>query len=269
MTGSGLKTVERALQLLTLFVRSPDRTWSLAELAQETGYHKTTVLRMLATLEQYKVLARDSETRRYRLGTLALELGAAAGAEFRRVAYPEMVKLSAETGETALLHVVSGVETVCIEKVESHQPVRVTFDIGRRGPLYAGASGKSLLAFLEPDRINEILAQVPLRQYTPATITDPDELRRELERTRARGYAISHGELDAGIWSVGAPIWNSLGRLEGGLALVGLESRWTEDRWPLFVRATRAAAQRISQALGYRNLDDSLGTTVSNAAGDS
>ena len=88
------------------------------------------------------------------------------------------------------------------------------------------------------------------------TITDAEELRRELDLIRRRGYVVSYGELDAGVYAVGAPICNSLGRLEAGVTLVGPGSRWTEERLSRYVEETLAAARRISERLGYRPVDE-------------
>ena len=253
MQGDSLKTVERTLALLNLFAGRPEWSWSLAELAEASGIHKTTVLRMLSTLERHGYLVREAESRRYRLGPAALALGgAAAGMRIRQVAYPVLRRLTEETGETAMLHVISGTQSVCIDKVESPQPIRVTYDIGRQGPLYAGSSGKVLLAFLEPAELDRLLPRLKLRRYTELTITDRGALRRELEQIRERGYATSYGELDPGVYAIGAPVWGSLGRLEAGVSLVGPGVRWTEAHWQHYVSATLKAAREVSLRLGYR-----------------
>jgi DNA-binding IclR family transcriptional regulator len=252
MRGYSLQTVERTLRLLDAFAARPTHGWSLSELSRVLGVHKATVLRMLSTLERHGYMIRENEPPRYRLGPSAMVLGwAAVRSEVREMAYPELRRLTEETGETSLLHVVSGHETVCIDKVESPQPVRVTFDIGRRGPLHAGSSGKSLLAFLDSTQIERLLSNLELLRYTDLTITDAEELRRELSLVRERGYAISYGELDNGVYSVGAPIWNGLGRLEAGVTLVGPDSRWTEERLANYAEKTLAAARRISERLGH------------------
>jgi DNA-binding IclR family transcriptional regulator len=208
---------------------------------------------MLSTLEQHGYLVREGEPPRYRLGPSAFALGgAAAEPRVREVAYPTLKRLAYETGETVLLHVLAGTETVCVDKVESPQAVRVTFDVGRRGPLHAGSSGRSLLAFLDPAELEWLLPRLELRRYTDRTITNLSDLSEELERVRQRGYAVSYGELDPGVYSIGAPIRNALGRLEAGVTVVGPESRWTEDLHRLQVEKTLAAARRISELLGHR-----------------
>ncbi len=252
MGAYNLQTVERTLQLLDKFASQPAYGWSMSELARETGVHKTTVLRMLSTLEQHAYLVREEESSRYRLGPAAIALGGAASQpQLRQVAYPELRKLTDETGETSLLHVLSGTETVCVDKVESPQPVRVTFDIGSRGPLHAGSSGKSLLAFLDSYELERLLPNLELRRYTDLTITGVEELREELERIRTQGFATSYGELDPEVHAIGVPIRNAMGRLEAGVALVCPDSRCTEERLVLYTERTLETAHRVSERLGY------------------
>lgn len=248
-----LQTVSRTLHLLRHFAANPRQRFSLADLATSTGINKATLLRMLETLVSHDFLVRDPETKRYRLGLAALELGnaAAAGLEVRRVAYSYMRTLTQATGETTLLHMVTLPDVICIEKVESPNPVRVAYDINRRGPLYAGSSGKVLLAFMDEAERLQTVERLELHRFTDLTITDKQRLHEELAAIRRQGYATSLGELDPGVVAVAAPVWNHMGKLEAGLTLVGPGHRWTADRWPEWIRATCEAAVRISQALGY------------------
>jgi IclR family transcriptional regulator, KDG regulon repressor len=247
-----LRTVRRTLSVLDLLASQPERDWGATELAQDTGIHKSTMFRILATLEDAEYVTRHPDMRTYRVGSAALVLGAAASVALKDVAGPVLRKLSVETGETALLHVLSGHTSLCIDKVESHHPVRVTYDIGRRGPLYAGTAGKTLLAFIPPTEFDMLVPYFGFVQFTEKTITDLDSLKDELWRTKQRGYSLSYGELDVGASSVGAPIWNSLGRLEAGISIVTPSSRWVGDRIESYIQATLNAAKEVSIGLGYR-----------------
>ncbi|HEX6989704.1 MAG TPA: IclR family transcriptional regulator [Bacillota bacterium] len=253
MSDGGLKTLERALELLERFAGDPERDWSLTELADQAGLHKTTMLRLVKTLTRRGYLVRDEDSRRYRLGPMALVIGsaAAAGMSLRRVAVPVLRRLTEETGETCMINVRWGLEAVCIERVDGRNPVRVTYEMGRRGPLHAGSSGKTLLAFLPPHELAALLPQLPLDRYTDQTITDRQALAAELEAIRRRGYCTSRGELDPGVCAVGAPIWDHEGRLAAGLTVVGPCHRWSGDHWRELARAVQEAARQISAGLGY------------------
>lgn len=263
MGSYSLQTVERTLQLLDTFASQPTRVWGLTELSRKLGIHKTTMLRMLTTLEEQGYLVREGETSGYRLGPSALALGGAAMlTEVRQVGHAELRKLAENTGETAMLHVVKDMEAVCIDKVESPQPVRVTYDIGRRGPLYAGGSGKNLLAFMNTEEFEQRMPLMKFLQHTSRTITDVDKLRAEILLIRRRGYALSSGELDCGVSSIGAPVWNSMGVLEAGVTLVGPTERWNKEKQTSCVQEILSATQRISQKLGYRLEEDEQNAKV-------
>jgi DNA-binding IclR family transcriptional regulator len=206
---------------------------------------------MLGALVRHDYVQREEPGGTYTLGPAALALSAAAQFRLQRIAHAELRKLTDETAETSLLHVRSGLQTLCIDKVESPRPVRVTYDIGLRGPLHAGSSGKTLLAFFEPGEREEVLSKLDLERYTSSTITDSAELREDLAQIRQQGYSQTIGELDEDVYAVGVPIWNHLGRLEGGVTLVGPAARWTKDSSPSLIEATLAAARRISHQLGH------------------
>jgi DNA-binding IclR family transcriptional regulator len=256
---SELRTVDRTLQLLGLFTEDPERAWSLSDLSRAAGFHKTTTLRMLSALERRSYVQRDGPGGTYSLGPAALALGGAPHLRLRKVAHAELRRLTNETGETSLLHVRSGAQTICIDKVESPEPIRVTYDIGRHGPLHAGSSGKTLIAFASPEEQDEVLSRIKLTRHTDLTITSRDALRKDLARIRKQGYTTTFGELDEGVYAVGAPIWNQLGRLEGGVSLVGPATRWTDERWPTYIAATLAAAERISHQLGFKERSGTTG----------
>lgn len=257
MSQPNLQTVARAMELLLCWNEdAPEDGFTLTELSQRLGLHKTIVHRLLATMASYDFVARDPLTNRYRLGVAVLALGgmAAAGMELRRLALPVMRNLVATTGETVMLSVVSGTDSVCIEKVESKNPIKVSYHVGRRRPLHAGAAAKVLLAFLPPSEAAPLMDRMALTRYTDLTLTSREELKAELEATRTRGYALSYGELDAGVTGIGAPVWDHTNRAVAGLTLVAPGHRLEEpETLAACTRATLETANQISRLLGYRS----------------
>jgi IclR family transcriptional regulator, KDG regulon repressor len=250
--GADLQTVGRALRVLALFIDRPATGWALTEIAQALALSKATASRLLATLVSAGYLERDPVSLRYGLGPTAIALGGAAlaVADIRQIALPTMRVLTEQTGETSLLHVVSGTESVCIEKIASPQPVHVTYEIGHRGPLHAGCSGKSLLAFLPPPEIETILARLDFRPYTRHTIASLEALRPELVTTRARGYAESTGELDEGVSSVGVPLLDGAGAVRAAIVLVCPTARWSGNHRQRCIAATVEAGRLLCRRLG-------------------
>lgn len=247
----GLQTVARTLRLLGLFVERPSSGWSLAELARVLELSKSTTSRMLATLVAAGYLDRDDDSRRYRLGPVAVALGGAALAslDIRQIALPAMRALTDETGETSLLHVVRAGESFCIEKVESSQAVRVSYDIGSRGPLYAGGSGKCLLAFFSPAELDAAIVGFDFQAYTKQTPTDAAALRQELAEARRRGFVESSGEMDPGVSSVGVPLLDAAGTLYGGITVVCPTMRWTGTHRARCIAAAQRAARTVQAQL--------------------
>jgi DNA-binding IclR family transcriptional regulator len=251
--GGDLQTVRRALNVLALFAERPTTGWGLSEIAQVMALSKATASRLLSTLVSARYLQRDPVTLRYQLGPVVAGLAGAALAslDIRQVALPVMRALTEQTGETSLLHVISDTESVCIEKIESAQPVHVAYEIGHRGPLYAGCSGKSLLSFLPPPEIETMLARLEFRAYTRRTVTSVEQLRPELLETRARGYAESTGELDDGVSSAGVPILDAGGMVRAAVVIVCPTARWSGAHRQRCISATIEAGRQLCRRLGH------------------
>ena len=248
-SGSYLKTVDRALQVLLQFnEKHPE--WSTGELAQTLGLHRSIVYRILATLEHRGFVTQTGHRRRFRLGLKLVQLGnvVLAGIDLRQAAYPIMTRLVRETGESAFLTVVSGDESVCVDKIDSPQQIRVTLTIGGRYPLHAGASNKVLLAYLPPVTIDGLVAK-GLDPITPNTITDPTRLKENLAMIRKQGWVHSIGELTPSVAAVAVPLWNSNGSVIAALSIAGLASRFSEDKLPMLIGKTCQAAEEISAQL--------------------
>jgi DNA-binding IclR family transcriptional regulator len=159
-----------------------------------------------------------------------------------------MERLVRETGESTFLTIVSDNESVCIHRIESAQRVRVTLTIGGRYPLYAGASNKLLLAYLPPEKIDEIIAR-GLKQLTPDTISDPVRLKDNLAKIRRQGWAFSVGELTPGVAAIAAPLRDSNGEVVAALSIGGLASHFGENRLQRLIEITCQAAEEVSRQL--------------------
>jgi DNA-binding IclR family transcriptional regulator len=248
-SGPYLKTVDRALQVLLLFDREHPE-WSSSELAQALGLHRSIVYRILRSLEQRGFVTQTGHQGRYALGLKLVELGNVVleRMDLRQVARPVMTRLVEGTGESAFLTVLSGDEAVCIEKIDSRKAIRAMTSVGTHSPLHAGASGKALLAYLGPDRVQEVLAK-GLHAVTPRTVTDPVQLRKDLEKIRRQGWAYTVGELTPEVAAVSVPLLDSSGTNLGVLSSAGPASRFDQDRLPNLISLTCQAGEDISAQL--------------------
>ena len=249
---TSIKILDKTFRILAAFTpRVP--VWSLRPLAGEVGLPKSTVHRILNVLEASRYVAREGEAARFRLGPAALELGRRAhvSTDLRQVALPVLGRVAHESGETAFLLVPNRTRdgAICIERVESRLDLRLIAEIGAQVPLHAGASAKALLAFMAPEEIDAVIAH-GLRRLGPGTITNAGALRRDLARTRRRGWALSVEETNEGATGVAVPVFGPGGEVAASLAIAGPLTRFTRQRRVRFVALARGGAAEIARMLG-------------------
>lgn len=193
--------------MLLLLASSKASQLGVTQIANELGLSKAVVHRILSAFRNKGIVEFDSVSRRYFLGPIIMSMGLTYlnKLDARKIAAPELVRLSKLTNETATLSVRSGVSRVYVDQVTPDREVLMSVQIGVPYPLYAGASSKALLAFLPSEEIDLYLEE-PLRKLTPATVTDRRKLRRELEQIVERGWAHSSDERQVGASSVASPI---------------------------------------------------------------
>lgn len=252
--GDGSKliaSVERALDVLLLFVRSESPDLGVTEIARELGLSKAVVHRLLMTLSSRRLIDADLATRRYRLGAAALTIGAAYldRIDLTGLVTPHLRELSLGTEETATMSVRTEWYRVYVTQIVPEREVRMEVAIGRPYPLHAGSSSKAFLAFLAESERERYLAQTHLAALTDRTIVDIDTLRSDIGGIRRRGYAVSHGERQAGAASLAAPILDRAGDPVAVISVCGPAERFgprLETVAPHLLAATGA----VSRALG-------------------
>lgn len=244
-----MQATERTARVLLAFA-TDQPTLGVTEIARRLGLGKSAVHRALEGLVAGGLVMREPESSLYRLGPRAIELGlrAVGAADIRALALPFLFDLRDATGETATLSLLIGSERAHLAQIESEQEVRMSVELGRRLPLYAGASGHAILAFLPDDQLAAYFATVPLTPLTQATITDERRLRTALERTRALGYAVSAGERSRWASAVAAPV-RSRGTVIGSVGICGPHERFTPDQITRFAEAVTAASAEISDRM--------------------
>jgi IclR family transcriptional regulator, KDG regulon repressor len=240
-----VRAVERAISLLFRLAEHR-RGVSLQQLAREVGCSKSTVHRLLATLEGMDVVERDTPLGHYRLGRRARELAPSGWArtDLRHVALPYMQDLRDESEETVTLHLLDGYDHVVAEECESHQEIRRTLPLGQRAPLLRGATAKALLAFLPEAEAARILAAT-------RTADDDGPRAQELHDIRSLGYAFSISERVPGGSAISVPIRDQSERVCAALSISGPSFRFTPARAIRCAPALMRAADEIATALGY------------------
>ena len=244
------QTVQKALNLLEALVRSgqPRR---LTELARELGLTKPNVYRLLSTLSILGYVKKDPATSLYSPTLKLWEMGSllVRDVDLVGIAGPRLRRLCEETRESVQLAVFDSGFVVYVDKVDSPQPVKAMTQIGSRVPASVTSTGKALLAWLPAVALDQAVEHV--KRYTALTLMKRRDIERDLEETRARGYAVNRGEFREGVAGIAAPIRDRSGTV---VAAVGI---WGADRGILgphresFARMAVAAARDISRDLGY------------------
>jgi DNA-binding IclR family transcriptional regulator len=244
---SSVQSVERAFAVLRCLADGPA---GVTELAERAALPKSTVSRLLSTLEQTGVVEQVVVGGRYRIGEGMIELAAAAGQGrgLITVVRPHLVELTGELGEATGLSVVEGQRIHYLDQVGSDSAVQVRDWTGDRLPAHVTSSGQVLLAWSQPTvRAAFLLGE--LEPSTPHSITDPDVLAARLDQVRARGYAWVYEEFAEGLNSVAVPLRDESGAVIAAIHAHGPAFRFPGKRSPHEIgELLAAAADRIHVA---------------------
>jgi DNA-binding IclR family transcriptional regulator len=252
-----INSVLRATQILESFSLD-DPTYTNSQLSKKLGLNKSSVTRLLYSLEEAGFLRRDLKTGEYSLTHRLFRIGSVYINQigFRTEAKPLLSELASSFKETAHLAVLNDFEVFYIDKVESFQSIRMMSRVGSKSPAYCTGVGKALLAHLPAKELEHFFHSVKFKRYTPNTITDPEELKLHLKRIREQGYSIDDSEHEADIKCVGAPLRDADGNVIAGISMSVPGFRMTRERMENeLIPAVKRTATRISNRLGYMGQD--------------
>jgi DNA-binding IclR family transcriptional regulator len=216
-----IESVDNALKLLGMFRKR--QLIRVSEASVELGIARSTAHRLLAMLQYHGFVRQDPLTRAYVVGRALLDVGLSAvrGLDVRTLARAELERLCRDVDETVTLTVLDGRSALTVDSVEGTRSLRVGSRTGITVPAHCTSAGKALLAALPPEDVRALLSGVRLEATTPRTLTRLADLERDLDRIRARGYATSFEEREAGVASVAAAID---ARSLGQLAAIGIDA---------------------------------------------
>jgi len=223
-----------------------------ARLADLIDEPRSTVYRLLNSLQQAGLIEPGVQRGAYRLGLKLFRLGSAVAARFdeRQAALPVMERVHGETGETVFLCVRRGFEAVCIERLDGQRVQSLALRVGGSLPLHAGGAPRALLAYEPRAFWDEYLAHEDPRVFTPHTPATRDQLLRELQSVRALGYAVSDEDVTPGIAAIGVPVFDYTGKVRASISISGIRAAILGDGAGM-VDQIVAAAHDISRALGF------------------
>ncbi|QGZ65554.1 IclR family transcriptional regulator domain-containing protein [Paraburkholderia acidisoli] len=263
-TGEGTASLEKAIDVLDAISAAPEGI-SQSELSEQVALPRTTLYRILATLNARGLVRRDPSRHVYCLGFRCVEMARQAYAmpELVSAASHELRALRDLTGETSYVGTLEGIDVVSLERYDSPHTQRSRTSHGHRKPVYATSQGKAILAALPAVERDAIVAAVRLKAHTEMTITDRRRLVAELRVVASRGYAIDDEENVLGTRCVGAAITDAHGVVRGAISVAGPAYRLTHHRLELLGPELVAAARHIGALLTpLRRAGESTGDAV-------
>jgi DNA-binding IclR family transcriptional regulator len=244
-----VQSVERAVTILEVLARTGGA--GVTELAGELAVHKSTAFRLVSTLEQRGLVEQAEQRGKYRLGVGIVRLAGATAARLDVVqeARPICRKLSADSGETVNIAVLSDRSALYLDQFAGASALQPHNWVGQHIPLHATSNGKVLLSGLTDEEVDRLLPSLP--GFTEATITSAAQLHRELEQVRARGYASAVDELEVGLTALAAPVRDAHGDVVASLSISGPTFRLDGERCEAMVPLLITASREISGRLGW------------------
>lgn len=244
--------LERGLRLLAQFSgENPEQT--LSELARRMGLSRSSVFRLVYTLESMGFLHRQDH--RYRLGPRVLTLGFdyLASQDLVETARPLLAALRDATGVTANLGILDRTDVIYLAQAASLRPFASRVSVGSRFPAHAMSMGRLLLGGLTDDELDRLYSGQTLERFTEDTATTLDALCERIRVDRERGYVISRGSFERGIAAVAAPVRDGEGRVVAAINIAGpvavLDNGALDG---VFKDRVIETAGEISRLLGYR-----------------
>jgi len=249
--GYNIRVIERTIGVLNLLSKKMPQ--NLTQISSELEMNRSTVFRILKTLESYNFVALDKKSKEYRLGLRCLEL---AGDyydkdDLRKIAIDDLTWLRDKTGESVHLGILDKMEVLYIEKLQGlHAIGLMASALGRRSPTYCTGLGKVLIAYEDHNEVRSYFSQCGMKRFTPSTIRSVDELIGQLKIIKKNGYALDLEEHEPEVYCVATPIKNSEGKVVAAISISGPKSRMGNIKGNQeLVDIAICAAQRISKKL--------------------
>jgi DNA-binding IclR family transcriptional regulator len=246
-----ISSLEKGIKILELL--SEKRALTVTQVAEHLDINRAGSHRFLATLRDLGYVEKNDD-KRYQLTFRIMEMGMKVADRFdiRQEARKFMQELSTAFKETVNLGFWEGKDILHLDKIDSHEILRIDASIGSKTPAYCTALGKAILATLPQGELNAYLSRIRPVTHGPKTIVSKKRLREELKKTCQRGYAVDDEELTEGLRCVAAPVFDHTGRARYALSISSPAMRLSMDKVGKVQLKIKEACRQLSARLGYQ-----------------
>lgn len=227
---------------------------TLTEIAQVLGWRRAKPYRYVHTLEKMGYLTREDNGKRYRPTSMTMALGYAylSGLSLLEHAQPVLNQLKTRLNASVHMGILERGEVVYIASSRVSVVPTVDIHVGSRVPPFATSIGRMLLAYLDADRVDELIGQAPLPAITARSITDPQVFRQMLHNANVQGYVCTDQEFHAGVRSIAAPVFDRWGKVVAAINATSIVQTFTDEYIEsTVIAAVQSAAKEISMSLGH------------------
>jgi DNA-binding IclR family transcriptional regulator len=247
-----IQSVQRAIDILECFDYEK-KELSLSEISEALNLNPSTVHGILLTLQMNEYIEKLPEKTKYKLGIKLIEKGTMVldSLDLRDIVRPYLELLTNKFKETSHLCIYRNNTLYVIDKLESLlSTFFMTSEVGLKIPLHSSASGKLILAYLDEKDLNKVLKGINLRRYTENTLSDIDTIKQDLKKIKSQGYSFENEEIELGLYTIAAPIFNHKSDIIATISVLGPAMRMKEKQ-KMIVEDLVSYSKKISKSIGH------------------
>ncbi len=236
-----------------LFLISHYGNLSFKDIESKIDASSTQLKKIITILVERDYINYNKRKRTYSLGIKNFEVGYSylSHVEIRKIAKPFLIELGELVKENVYLAIRSAWEIVYIDAFEVDRTVTVKSRVGKLLPMYASASGKVILAYMDEEELEEFFNEVKMVPFTKKTITDKEKLKKHLKRVRDWGFAIDNEEWEYEVKCISVPVWDYTGKVVAAITLSAPAYRLPKERILNLKDIFKEKAEQLSEKLGY------------------
>ncbi len=248
-TYAQVKTLKKSLDLLEYFTTEHPE-WSISELSRISGLYKSNVFNILYTFLQCGYVEKDDRTEKYRLGKKFLDKSHVVHSHLTNfdLIHRSLRELTHSIREIIYFGILNNFDVMYIDVAVPENRYITKSVIGMTAPAYCTGIGKALLSACKPEIVDNLM-KTRLEPITAQTITDPEQLRNELEKIRRCGYSIDNREHSNNVMCVAVPVFDRNGNLYGAISASGNSSRFSQETMEKYIALLKDTAGQLQHHL--------------------